>query len=139
MIFEFRPVGHLILISIRRIFPGASHFSKRCSSTVYMKLALDLVGQIFLKMMLGTCLNEITKKIQGGGDLPWMMPCSLYYWFCLLLVWKSSLPVRIDGAFLKQNPNATTLFGRLSLKFFQSCSKQRTLWNSNSKYESPSI
>ena len=67
MIFEFRPVGHLILISIRRIFPGASHFSKRCSSTVYMKLALDLVGQIFLKMMLGTCLNEITKKIQGGG------------------------------------------------------------------------
>ena len=67
MIFEFHPVGHLILIFIRRIFPWVSHFSKRCSSTVYMKLALDLVGQLFLKMMLGTCLNEETKKFQGGG------------------------------------------------------------------------
>ena len=30
-----------------------------------MKSALDLAGQFFLKMMLGTCLNGGTKKIRG--------------------------------------------------------------------------
>ena len=68
MIFEFRPVGHLILIFIRRIFPWVSHFSKRCSSTVYMKLALDLVGQFFLKMMLGTCRMRKQKNFREGGS-----------------------------------------------------------------------
>ena len=58
-------------------FPGVSHFSNKCSSTVYAKSVLGLLGQLFLKMMLGkTCLNGGTKKCQGGwchdtyGELP---------------------------------------------------------------------
>ena len=62
MISKFRPVGHLIVIFIRGILPHprtiwavleVSHFWNKCSSTVYTKSALDLVGQCFLKMMLG--------------------------------------------------------------------------------------
>ena len=60
MISKFCPVGHLILILIKRILPphgtiwalqGVSHFSNECSSTVYTKSALDLWGQFFLKMI----------------------------------------------------------------------------------------
>ena len=61
MISKFCPAGHLNLIFIRRILPRprtiwafqrVSHFSKKCSSTVYMKSALGLLGQFFLKMTL---------------------------------------------------------------------------------------
>ena len=51
-------------------FPGVSHFSNKCSSTVYAKSVLGLLGQLFLKMMLGrTCLNGGTKKCRGM--MPW--------------------------------------------------------------------
>ena len=83
MISKFCPAGQLILIFTKRILPlprtnsalqRVSHFSNECSSTVYKKSALDLVGQFFVKIILGG-----TKKFQevgggGGGDPPWMMP-----------------------------------------------------------------
>ena len=61
MISKFCPTGHLILIFIRRILPpprtiwavqAVSHFSNKCSSTVYTNSALDLVGQFLIKMIL---------------------------------------------------------------------------------------
>ena len=96
MISKFCHAGHLILIFVRRILPpprtisafqGVSHFSNICSSTVYAKSALDLVGQFFLIMMLGTCLNGGDKKI-SAGNLPWMMPCNVFnYKFLQILFW----------------------------------------------------
>ena len=46
-------------------FQGVSHFSNKCSSTVYRRSALDLVGQFFLKVML-----EGQKNFRGerGGS-----------------------------------------------------------------------
>ena len=38
-------------------FQEISHLSNKCPSTVYTKSALNLVGQFFLKMILGGCLN----------------------------------------------------------------------------------
>ena len=76
MISKFCPPGHLILVFIRRILPppelfelfqGVSHLSNKCSSTVYTKSAL--VGQFFLKMMLGDMSEWGDKKI-SGGNLP---------------------------------------------------------------------
>ena len=74
--------GHLILIFIRRILApprtiwacqGVSHFSNKCSSTVYTNFVLDWWDSFFLKCCWGICLNGGTKKI-SGGNLPWMMP-----------------------------------------------------------------
>ena len=42
---------------------GLTHFSNKCSSTVYMKSALNLVEQFFLKMMLGG------QKFQEGSTM----------------------------------------------------------------------
>ena len=47
-------------------FQEVSHFSNKCSSTVYAKSALDLVGQIFLKMMLAGHVWMGEQKISGG-------------------------------------------------------------------------
>ena len=90
------PCGYLILIFIRRIlpsprtiwaFPVVSHFSNKCSSTVYTKPALDLVGQIFLKMMLEGHVWMGNKKFRGGGgDLPWMTPCLVHLLLLYFLV-----------------------------------------------------
>ena len=78
MISKFCPAGHLILIFIRRRlppsrtiskgysfkkFPRVTNFSNKCSCTINMKSVLDLVGQFFLKMMLGD------KKISGRGEI----------------------------------------------------------------------
>ena len=46
-------------------FQGLSHFSNKCSSTFYMKSALDLAGQFFLKMMLGDMFEWGNKKNLG--------------------------------------------------------------------------
>ena len=69
MISKFCPVGHLILIFIRRILPPLELFelSKKCSSTVYTRSVLDLVRQFFLKMMLAADMSEWgDKKFQRG-------------------------------------------------------------------------
>ena len=69
MISKFCPVGHLILIFIRRILPPLELFelSNKCSSTVYTRSVLDLVRQFFLKMMLAADMSEWGgKKFQRG-------------------------------------------------------------------------
>ena len=82
--FYILPCGHLILIFIRRILPplrtiwafqGVNPFSNKCSSTAYTKSALDLVGEFFLKMMLGDMSEWRDKKNSGGegGYLSWML------------------------------------------------------------------
>ena len=51
--------------------------SQRNALAVYRKSALDLVGQFFLKMMLGGggYVWMGGQKIHGGrGGMPWMMP-----------------------------------------------------------------
>ena len=54
MIPKFCTARHLFLIFIRRILPPPqNYFSNKCSSIVYTKSGLDLLGQFFLKMMLG--------------------------------------------------------------------------------------
>ena len=77
MISKFYPTRHIILIFERRILPapwtiwafqGVSHFSSKCSSIVYAKSTLDLMGQFFLKMMLGGHFwMGGQKKSRGGG------------------------------------------------------------------------
>ena len=89
MIFKFCPAAHLILIFTRTILPPAELFelSKRQVSSQANVLPQFIWSQLwiwwdsfflnflfFLFQCWGTCLNEGTKKIQRGGDLPWMMP-----------------------------------------------------------------
>ena len=76
MISKFCPAVHLILIFMKRILPHprtiwalqvVSHFSNEYSSIVYLKSALDLVEQFFLKIMLGGHVWMGFKKISGWG------------------------------------------------------------------------
>ena len=69
-------LGHLIFykknISTPRTILAlevVSHFSNKCSSAVYTKSALDLVGQFFVKMMLGDISEWVDKKISRGGGI----------------------------------------------------------------------
>ena len=83
MISKFCPVGHLILT---RILPPPPHppelfeLSKgsvisqtNARSQFLRKSALDLVGQFFLKMMLGEMSEWGEQKNFKGGNLPWIM------------------------------------------------------------------
>ena len=47
-------------------FQGVSHFSNKCSSTIYTKSPLDLVGQFFQKLMLE---GQKFQRREGEGDL----------------------------------------------------------------------
>ena len=72
-------------------FQGVSHFSNKCSSTFYTKLALDSEGQFFLKMMLrGHIWMGGQKNFRVGGNLPWMMP-----WFYVTTANNSFQPLSI--------------------------------------------
>ena len=84
MISKFCPVEHLILIFKRRILPPprtiwavqvVSHFSNKCSFTVYTKSALDLVGQFFSKNDVGDMSKWGDKNISGEIYHGW---CHVY-------------------------------------------------------------
>ena len=65
VISKFCPAGHLILIFIRRISPPKKKEKKK------KKKDFQAVSNLSNKYEWGY------KKISGGGgNLPWMMPCS---------------------------------------------------------------
>ena len=68
MISKFCPVGHLILIFIRRILPPLELFelSNKCSSTVNTRSVLDFARQFFLKMLAADMSEWGDKKFQRG-------------------------------------------------------------------------